>query len=482
MSISSKINRRTIQTAVGLFIMLFFWLLPIDIPYITPMGMKVIGIFIGTIYMWSMGNMIWPSILAVVLLGWYGFMPMDVLLKEWMGNPTVVMIFFLLILIGVFSYHKCHVYVARFFMTRKIIEGRPWMFTFFILLGVYTMATFINGLAGVFLFLPIVHEICEDIGFGKRDTYTKLITISVVMAALLGFPTAYFNGTVLGLNANYEQISGHSMPGGPYLIVGVILGILCLIAIVLTMKLFIKPDVSKLQNITVDQLNKNPLPEMSPVQKVVSIGILVFVASMLFPVLIPNNPVSDFMSANLTGIAATIVAILGAISISGEKVFDFPKIIANNFSWQTYFLIASSLLLGSAITHESVGFTVLLEESLTPIFQDMNILVFTISIVLVGVGITNLFNSSVLVVILHPVIYTYSTITGINAVPIVMIMTFATLSTAAVTPSASPYAAAIYSQKEYVTPRDIYRYTLLFILVEVLIFLFVGVPLIGIVF
>lgn len=50
MSISSKINRRTIQTAVGLFIMLFFWLLPIDIPYITPMGMKVIGIFIGTIY------------------------------------------------------------------------------------------------------------------------------------------------------------------------------------------------------------------------------------------------------------------------------------------------------------------------------------------------------------------------------------------------------------------------------------------------
>ncbi|WPJ90467.1 hypothetical protein R0V13_08240 [Facklamia hominis] len=58
---------------IGIAFMLLFWLLPFKSAYITPLGFKVIGVFLGTIIMWSVGYMIWPSILSVALLGWYGY-------------------------------------------------------------------------------------------------------------------------------------------------------------------------------------------------------------------------------------------------------------------------------------------------------------------------------------------------------------------------------------------------------------------------
>lgn len=62
-------------------------------------------------------------------------------------------------------------------------------------------------------------------------------------------------------------------------------------------------------------------------------------------------------------------------------------------------------------------------------------------------------------------------------IPIVILMTYATIGFAAVTPSASPYAAAIFAQKDFVTAKDVYRYTSLFVLGEILIIILVGIPL-----
>lgn len=204
----SENKKNTIYSIIGIAIMLFFQYIPMSNEFITPVGQKVIGVFLGTIFLWSTGSMIWPSLLSVVLLGYFDFMPMSQVVSDWMGNSTLIMIFFLLVLVGCFTYHKCTLYVARFFLTLKILERRPWVFTFVVLFGVYCMATFVNPWAGVFLFLPVVHNVCEELGFEKRDKYSKLMTIAVVMSALLGFPTAFYNGTILALNANYSRISG----------------------------------------------------------------------------------------------------------------------------------------------------------------------------------------------------------------------------------------------------------------------------------
>ena len=47
------------------------WLLPAG-EVITPMGMKAIGIFAGLIYGWIFIDLIWPSLLGLVLLSFTG--------------------------------------------------------------------------------------------------------------------------------------------------------------------------------------------------------------------------------------------------------------------------------------------------------------------------------------------------------------------------------------------------------------------------
>lgn len=479
MSKSINKNKYLIHSIIGVAIMLLFPLIPLGDSAITQIGQKVIGVFLGTIYLWSTGQMIWSSLLAVVMLAFYGFKPMNEVVAEWMGNSTLIMIFFLLVLVGAFAYHKCTLYVARFFLSLKVLEGRPWVFTFIVLLGTYCMATFVNPWAGVFLFLPIIHNICDELGFKKTDKYPQMMTITVVMAALLGFPSAFYNGSVLALTSNFTKISGGTVeiPGAQYMLVTLPIGILSLIGITLTMRYIQKIDVELLKDVTVEKLNKEPLPPMNKTQKIVSSGVLAFILLFLVPSLLSFIPFMGFFTKNASGIAMTIVAILAAIRVEGKPVLDFPKVMANNFSWQTYLLCGSAIYLGSAISDKSVGFNVWLKGLLEPIFMDMNLITFSIVLILITVLITNVFNSFVLVMLMQPIVWSFVELTGTNALPIVVLLIFASLGTAAITPSGSPYAATIFAQKEYVEPGVIYKNASIFVVVLTLIIIVVGVPL-----
>lgn len=484
MNEKSTTSKQLIQTLIGVGLMLLFQYVPISETFITPLGRQVIGVFLGTIFLWSTGSMIWPSILAVVMLGFYNYMPMGEIVSAWMGNSTLVMIFFLLVLVGTFTHHKGTQYVARFFLRLKIVERRPWVFTFIMLLGVYIMATFVNPWAGVFLFLPIVHNVMDELGFAKTDKYSKLMTIAVVMSALLGFPSAYFNGTILALTSNYSKITEgtHNMPGGPYMATALILGLLSIIAITLVMRFILRPNVEPLRQVTTEMLDKNPLPPMTTVQKIASLGIVIFILSMLLPVVFPGLPGMTFLEKNISGMAMTIVAILGAVTIAGKPVMNLPEIMGKNFSWPTYLMIGTSQLIGSALTNKAVGFTALLQNFLTPIFTGMSVTTFTIAILLVSILITNFMNSVVYVLIIQPIIMTYSKVAAIDPLPILMLVIFASLATAAITPPASPYAATIFGQKDHVSPPDIYKYASVFVLAESLIILLVGIPLSNLLF
>ncbi len=57
-----------IHSAIAISFMLFFRFLPAPEP-LTPYGMALLGIFIGAVYGWCTVSMIWPSLLALTLMG-----------------------------------------------------------------------------------------------------------------------------------------------------------------------------------------------------------------------------------------------------------------------------------------------------------------------------------------------------------------------------------------------------------------------------
>ena len=52
------------------------WILPAPEP-ITPVGMQVLMIFLGLVWLWSCCGMLWPSLLGMISLALSGAMPLS---------------------------------------------------------------------------------------------------------------------------------------------------------------------------------------------------------------------------------------------------------------------------------------------------------------------------------------------------------------------------------------------------------------------
>ena len=63
-----------LHLAIGMFFMFVF---PRLTPFepVTEVGMAVMGVFIGMVYLWSTMDSIWPSMLGLLLVGISGYVP-----------------------------------------------------------------------------------------------------------------------------------------------------------------------------------------------------------------------------------------------------------------------------------------------------------------------------------------------------------------------------------------------------------------------
>ena len=84
---------------IGIFIMIVFCFIPPFGP-VTETGVKVLGVFLGTMYLWTFVDTLWPSLLGVIMLGFTGFNSFNALLSSTFGSPSVVMLFFVILLTG----------------------------------------------------------------------------------------------------------------------------------------------------------------------------------------------------------------------------------------------------------------------------------------------------------------------------------------------------------------------------------------------
>ena len=62
---NKKEQATLIHSAVGVGIMLFFRFLPLNLPEVTPIGMEILGVFLGTLYLWTFVDPIWGSIMSI---------------------------------------------------------------------------------------------------------------------------------------------------------------------------------------------------------------------------------------------------------------------------------------------------------------------------------------------------------------------------------------------------------------------------------
>ena len=82
-----KNTKYYINSAIGVSIMLFFGYLP-TFSTVTPIGMKILGIYLGLLYLWSTVDLIWPSLLGIIITGFSGYDSVSGILASGFGDGT----------------------------------------------------------------------------------------------------------------------------------------------------------------------------------------------------------------------------------------------------------------------------------------------------------------------------------------------------------------------------------------------------------
>lgn len=462
---------------IGILLIFGFGHLP-PLEPITTIGMHIIGIFLGMIFLWSFVSILWPSLLGIVAIGISGYAPMRQAILVAFGDVVPVLVLFAMVLFGAIQNAGVTTYLSRWFLTRKVINGRPIIFSFVFIYTTYILAALsASVLPPLLLMWAILYSVLKEVGYKKGDPYTAIMVLGTMLGAISGQAAKPFTGSALVMVGAFERVSESSLDYLPYMLFGIIMSTLVIIGYTLLIKFVFRPDTSKIKNISTEDFNKEKLPPMNLQQKILLGCLFGFLALVLLPSILPTSiPVVSLLNKfGPHGIIIVFVVGLSLFKVDGEPILDFPKIAGRFIVWDVYFLVCMSILVSGALTAPSTGITAFLTTSLDPVFGGHSAFFFAIMVVIFAMFITQVANNAVMGVVLMPVIKIFSEQSGGNFVAIATVMIFA-LHVAMLTPASSPYAAILHGNKEWVSQKEIFRYGGVAFVMAMVLYIVVGVP------
>lgn len=472
----SKNRKHYFHSIIGLCLMFGIGFIP-PIEPITQIGMQVGGVFIGLLYLWTTVGILWPSLLGLGALALCDCANITDVLAASFGNSVTILMIFILALVGVIEMAGIPDYIIQYIMTRKIIEGHPWLFTIIILIGTYITAV-MAAIVAAFLFWSILYKLFDNIGYKKGDKYPKLLLFGVAYATCLGTFLMPFQGMGLLLTGTMQSVIVDStLPYFSYILVNLLLSIISIFIYVLAMRFIFKTDVSLLSNIKTEMFHENELPPMTRLQKFLAFYLVFMIIALLLPSFLPKSWLisQKLNSLGSAGIILILFAILCIIRVNNKDLVDFRTLAQKKIAWELVFLTAMALAISGYLTKPETGISDLLTQFLNPIFLDKNSTMFIFLLCLLAVLLTNIANNGVIAMLIMALSCLYVGNYQMNPAIVVILLSYCT-NIAFLLPASSMFGAIVHGN-EWLNSKDIYIYAIFVAIVAILITAFIGYPL-----
>lgn len=471
-----------LHLAIGAFFMFGFPMLDPFEP-LTEVGMTVVGVFIGMVYLWSAVDSIWPSLLGLLLVAFAGYVPnltgyaaVKQVMLDAFGADTVIVTLLAMVLFSAVEYVGCPKYMARFFMSIKLLEGRPYVFLFIFFLGSFFIGGLTSPMVSMLVLWPIALEVCNVFGYKKGDKVFALLVCGVYLGGTLGQPLLPFKGASLVVTSAYTKMSGLPINYAAYIAYAILMGVLILTAFLLYVRFVVRPDVSAFKNIKVADLTKEKLPPINGQQITFLVMVALYVILLLSPSFLPATwPVIAFLNSLSTlGLTAIFIVILMVVPYKGKPMLDFKTVAKKSFSWDILFLVTGALYVCNALSSDVTGVKPFLVQLLSPILGDKPVFLFVLLIMAFAITTTNFANNAGMAVVLLPVILSFADLyPTVNATALAMSVALGVF-VALLTPAASPFCGMLHARKDLVSFSEIIQLFLPAFIMGILLYAFVG--------
>lgn len=481
MSVAGKDLSYWIHSAIGIALMFVISNIPPMGP-VTEFGMQLGGIFIGLIYLWSFVGTFWPSLFGVIMLGMVDQITMNGIFSAF-SSYIALLVLFCLIFCGAIGDSGLTVYIGRWFLTRKIINGRPTVFNFMMMTAIYVVAGLIDPIAAVLVMWPTMYGVLQVVGYTNKDKYPRVLTVCSYLAICFGQCMIPFWGGQLVMLGAFEGASGIKVNYAMYLFFNVIMSLIMIALMSLAIKYIFRCDMEKMRAINVEEINKDKLPPMTIQQKIYVVAAIAFLAFAILSAMLPQDWafVVWMNKLNLVGFTMFLIVALVLIKIDGKPVLDSGKITKEYVSWDMYFLVVVTVYLSDVLLSDETGLKQLLIDGMMPVLGRAGSVVFLVLLIVIGILLTNYASNIVVGTVFVQLIAAIAPALGMNPVPVAMISTLSVF-VALLSPAASPYAPALHTNTEWTSQGEIMKYGLVLMLISMVVYIAVGYPIATILF
>ncbi len=447
---------------------------------ITPLGMQILGIFVGVLYGWCTVSLIWPSLIGIIAIGLTDFCTVTESFSMGFGDDIPILVVVVYVLAAYLEESGLSAYMANWFISRKAGEGHPWIFTGLLFAATYMLSALVSLYATIIIIWAIFYKICEQIGEPRRSKYTAIVIAGVVIiSAITGslFPFKPFAVIQIGLT---EKALGTPLNISfvTWFIFHFVMSVAIIVGYVLLAKLVLRPDVTRVKEAGAKYAYLRD-EKMNKEQKVAAIVLFLFILGNILPSILPATVpgIAVLKNMGVVGLGTISVVALAIVKTKeGKEYVHIPKLISKGVNWELIILLAATMPLCDALEAEEVGILATVIAWMTETFSGLSATMFMIAFTALFLITTQVTHNLVLMIVFTPVLTKMGLTFGIHPF-IIMGLIFYTAMTAYCTPAASSQAALIFGNREWVTTKDAYLLGFIVLIVAFVVLIGLGIPL-----
>lgn len=445
---------------------------------ITPYGMDILGIFLGSIYGWVFVDFIWPSFFGMLMLVVVGYGTTAEVFKAGFGDSIVLNLFLTTALFAFISKTGLMTFLANRIVSAKICVGRPWvLIAAFFFIASY-VAGFTNNVACTLLLWSIIYSVAKELGYKPGDKLITYLISGIVFFAVWSialFPFLPWSQVCIGLMGNMVDFGAYSQLG--WIVTGLILPILTIVGYIAIGKFIFKIDTSRF-TLPEARLAEMRSLKLGTSEKVGIVYLLIFLFIVIAPSFLPKTwPVIAILS-DWAIIGACSFCFIGVCFMKDEDgiaVNKFGDMVYQGVSWDMIILMIATVPICAAMEASETGIMVTVMTAVTPFLSSLSPVILVAAIVLFFITVTQFAHNLILLLVFGPVLCQFVSVAGIP--PIVFACVFVLcLQAAMATPGASANSAMLFGNIEWINKKDAMLMGWLFVVMMAILLVAVVLP------
>lgn len=422
---------------------------------ITPLGMKILGDFVGSLFGWMFIDFVVSSTVGLVFLGLSGYTTVLGAFQSGFSDMVVVNMLIAFAFVALLNELNFNTALASWLLSFKIVKGHPWRIVGLLFFAAWFLAAFADTLAAILIFWSIAYKVADEVGYERRSKETGYLITGIIFFAAMGAYMFPFKPGVLAFSGGYTAVMGE-IPQGKWYFGFILLSLLLWIIYLLLGKL-VRIDSSKLD---IDLADFAAHVAWGKKEKWGLAFLIFFILFMALPAFLPTTIplVATWKGLGIAGTTVILVAAAYLITVDGKPLMANPaKLWTKGINWDLIFMIAATMPIGAAIRSDEGGILATVLGWIESSIGSMNWVVFTI-VCMVALGLlTQISHNLILAAVLFPVFAPMCAEMGGDPV-LWFFANFFAINAAFTTPAASGWSAMLHSNKEWISVKEAYGF------------------------